>query len=250
LSPRRAPAGISDPLVADVLARAADTPARHHVRRAPTQPPVRILIVDAERVALLGLAALFGAARNCEVVAQATNAEQAVAQAQDHQPDVVVMDGDLPGGSGIVAAQRIRAQNPVVGVIIFGSVGEPNIVIAAIHAGVQGYLLKRIDPARLVEAVELVAGGSYVFDEALISAIEDWFRAGRPTGGPPPLSQQERRILRLVAEGKTNRDIADALHLSEYTVKTYVSAALRKLGLASRAQAAAYIVNDEAQTPE
>jgi len=242
---RRRPTTITDPQIADVLARAAEAATTHRVRRAPTQPPVRILIVDMERVALLGLQALFGAARNCEVVAQATTAEEAVAEAASYKPDVVVMDADLPGGSGIVAAQRIRGDNPSVRVVMFGSVAEPNIVIAAIRAGVHGYLLKRIEPARLVEAVELVAGGGYVFDDPLITAMQDWFRAGRPSSGPPKLSQQERRILLLVAEGKTNRDIAEALQLSEYTVKTYVSAALRKLGLASRAQAAAYIVQEE-----
>ena len=115
------------------------------------------------------------------------------------------------------------------------------------HSGAKGYVLKRSDPAQLVAAVEGVAAGDYVFDEEIVAPVLEWFRAGRPTYDPlGRLSQQELRILRRIAEGKTNRDIAAVLGLSEYTVKTYVSAALRKLGLQSRAEAAAFITRREA----
>jgi DNA-binding NarL/FixJ family response regulator len=247
---RGAPTGISDPVVAELLARAAASRARGRIRRAPTQPPIRILIVDAQRVVLLGVKALLDAARNCDVIADATSAEQAVEQSRVHQPEVVVMDADLPGGSGIIAAQRIHADNPRVHVIMFGSVAEPHLVIAAIRAGVSGYLLKRSDPPRLVEAVEVVAGGAVYLEDAVTAAVLEWFKAGQPTSDPlERLSQQERNILRLIASGKTNRDIAGAVGLRESTVKTYVSTALRKLGLTSRAEAAAFVTREEPGTP-
>jgi DNA-binding NarL/FixJ family response regulator len=138
------------------------------------------------------------------------------------------------------------ADDAGIGIIMFGSAAEAQTVIAAIHAGVRGFLLKRTDPTRLVEAVEIVANAGYFFDEASVNPVMEWFRAGRPSLEPlGRLSQQELRILRRIAEGKTNRDIAALLGLSEYTVKTYVSAALRKLGLSSRAEAAAFITRRE-----
>jgi DNA-binding NarL/FixJ family response regulator len=247
---RRAATGVSDPVVAAVLARAATSREGGRIRRAPTQPPIRIIIVDSQRVVLLGLKALLGAARNCEVIADATTAELAVQHSRALQPEVVVMDADLPGGSGIIAAQRIHAENPRVQVIMFGSVADPNLIIAAMRAAVSGYLLKRADPPRLVEAVELVAGGAVYFEEATIAAVLEWFRAGQPAGDAlMRLSQQERNIVRLIADGKTNRDIAEALRLKESTVKTYVSTALRKLGLTSRAEAAAFVIRRESGTP-
>jgi DNA-binding NarL/FixJ family response regulator len=250
VSPRRATGAINDPIVANVLARAAETRNRERPRRAPTEPPIRLLSVDSQRVVLLGLAAVFGAARNVQVIAEATTAEEAVEQAAHLQPEVIVMDGELPGAAGVIATQRIKAESPTTRVIMLGTAFDPRICIAAIHAGVSGYLFKRTDPAHLVEAVEIVADGGYVFDDAITSGLTDWFRAGRPPHDPlERLSQQERRIVRLIAEGRTNRDIAETLGLSEYTVKTYVSAALRKLGMTSRAEAAAYIIRHEPPPP-
>ena len=243
---RRPLTGIADPLVAEVLEAAAASNASGRVRRAPTEPPIRLIIVDQQRVVLLGLRAVFGAARNCEVVAEATTAEQAVRESRGQRPDVVVMDADLPGASGVVACQVIRSEIPAAQVIMFGSAPDATIVIAAIRAGARGYLLKRTEPGRLVNAVETVASGGVFFDDALTSAVQEWFQAGQPGSDPiARLTQQERRILRLIASGKTNRAIAVELDLSEYTVKTYVSAALRKLNLTSRAEAAAFIIRHE-----
>src|SRR5260370_34911194 len=107
-------------------------------------------------------------------------------------------------------------------------------------------MLKLSDPPRLVDAVEVVAGGGVYFEDAIIAAVLEWYRAGQPTGDPlERLSQQERNILRLIAAGGTNRDIAGSLGLRESTVKTYVSTALRKLGLTSRAEAAAFVTRKE-----
>jgi DNA-binding NarL/FixJ family response regulator len=202
--------------------------------------------VDQEGIVLLGLRSLFGAARNCEVVAEATNAEEAVRLARTQRPDVVVMDADLPGASGVVASQLIRTENPATQIIMFGAAAAPSVIIAAIRAGVRGYLLKRTEPPRLVSAVETLASGGVYIDETILAAVRAWFQAGQPGADPlTRLTQQERRILRRVAEGKTNRVIAGDLGLSEYTVKTYVSAALRKLSLQSRAEAAAFIIRHE-----
>ena len=243
---RRPLTGVSDPLVAEVLEAAASSNAGGRVRRAPTEPPIRLIIVDQQRVVLLGLRAVFGAARNCEVVAEATTAEQAVRESRELHPDVVVMDADLPGASGVVACQVIRSENLAEQVVMFGSAPDATIVIAAIRAGARGYLLKRTEPGRLVNAVETVASGGVFFDDPLTSAVQEWFQAGQPGSDPVArLTQQERRILRLIASGKTNRAIALELDLSEYTVKTYVSAALRKLNLTSRAEAAAFIIRHE-----
>ena len=238
--------GVSDPLVAEVLEAAATSSGSSRVRRAPTEPPIRVIIVDQQRVVLLGLRAVFGAARNCEVVAEATTAEHAVRDARNLHPDVVVMDADLPGASGVVACQVIRSESPDSQVVMFGTAPDATIVIAAIRAGARGYLLKRTEPARLVNAVETVASGGVFFDDALTSAVQEWFQTGQPGSDPiARLTQQERRILCLIAAGKTNRAIALELDLSEYTVKTYVSSALRKLNLTSRAEAAAFIIRHE-----
>jgi DNA-binding NarL/FixJ family response regulator len=246
VTPRRPPSGISDPLVAQVLALAAESRNAERIRRAPTESPIRLLIVDTERVVLLGLTTLFAVARNCQVIAEATTADQAIELSRRHTPEIVILDADLPRGSAMIATQRIVADNPGTRVITLASTADPQTIIAAIHTGIGGYVLKRTEPSRLVDAVEIVASGGLYFDDAVIAAVREWFRAGRPASdGLARLSHQERRILRLIAEGKTNRDIAGVLKLSEYTVKTYVSSALKKLGLASRAEAAAFIIRRE-----
>jgi DNA-binding NarL/FixJ family response regulator len=246
VTPRRPQSGISDPLVAQVLALVSQSRSAERVRRAPTESPIRLLIVDAERVVLLGLTTLFAVARNCQVIAEATTADQAVELSRTLKPEIVILDADLPRGSSLIAAQRINSEAPGTRVIILASTADPQMVIAAIHTGVCGYVLKRTEPSRLVDAVEIVAGGGLYFDDPSTVAVREWFRAGRPVSDVlSRLSHQERRILRLIAVGKTNRDIAGVLSLSEYTVKTYVSSALKKLGLASRAEAAAFIIRRE-----
>jgi two-component system, NarL family, response regulator DevR len=240
---RRATGRITDPLVATALEQSA---AARPSRRAPTEAPIRVLLVDMQRMVLFGLSTLFRSARNCEVVGEATTAEQAVRLSAMHQPEVVVLDGDFPESGAIVATEQICTHSPTTRVVVRSTALDPPALVAAVHAGASGYVLKRTDPVRLVDAVEVVAEGGYVFDEAVASAMTDWYRAGSPTSEPMErLTQQERRIIRLIADGMTNRDIGSSLGLSEYTVKTYVSSVLRKLGLASRAEAAAFIARSE-----
>jgi DNA-binding NarL/FixJ family response regulator len=232
-----------DPLVERILSLAAEAVSAERIRRAPTEPPIRLLIVDAERILRLGLASLLRTARSCQVVGESSSAEQAVELARTLRPDVVIMDADLPGGSGIDACQRIRLALAGVQVLMLASGAQPQTVVAAMHAGASGYVLKRTEPARIIDAVEIVAAGGVYFEPAVATAVLDWMRQGQPAGGAMArLSEQERKILQLIAAGKTNRDIATALELSQHTVKTYVSSALKKLGLASRAEAAAFIV--------
>lgn len=239
---RRSTGGIDDQVVGRVLALAEESRSQDS-HRGPTVPPLRLMVVDAQPVVLLGLRALFDVARHCHVIAEATSAEQAVEMALLQQPDVVVMDADLPAASGFVAARRIIAADPEIRVIMFGSGADPHLVVAAIHSGVRGYLLKRASPARVVQAVEVVGEGGADFDDAVVDAVQQWLRSGRPGGEPlERLSRQERNIVQLIAQGRTNREIAATLHLSEFTVKTYVSTALRKLDLTSRAEAAALFV--------
>ena len=154
-------------------------------------------------------------------------------------PDVVFIDTDQTVEPALELSRRI-AQDTAV--ILLASSVDPAVIVEAMHAGARGLLLKHTDGDHIVEAVEIVAGEGTYFSPSAAVAIQEWLRSGQPGADPiDRLSEQERRIVLLIAEGKTNRTIAAALHLSEYTVKTYVSSALRKLGFRSRAQVAAAI---------
>jgi two-component system response regulator DevR len=234
--------GITDPLVSRILADAARSSSGSRARRDATDLPVRLVLVAAQPLARMGLVAVFARARYCEVVGEASSADEAVTQVDASQPGVVVVDGDEPGDAVIATTRRLNAANPPRRVIVLASNSEPGQLVEAIHAGARGLLIRQLDAQHLVEAVEVVAAdGTYVSPDAG-AAIAEWFRAGRPADDPiDRLSDQERRIVLLIAEGMTNRAIATRLSLSEYTVKTYVSSALRKMGFKNRSQVAAAI---------
>jgi DNA-binding NarL/FixJ family response regulator len=205
-----------------------------------------VLIVEPQKILLLGLSSVFVKARHCQVIGEASSGEEAVQESRLKYPDVVVMDADLPDNSAILACQRIHAENERIGVILLASIADPRLVVSAIHAGAMGYLFKTTDPDHMVEAVEIVAGDGMYFPQEIANAVLEWIRAGEPgSNALERLSRQELRIMLLIAQGKTNRTIAAMLGLSEYTVKTYVSSTLRKLGFNSRAQAAAFIVRHQ-----
>lgn len=209
-----------------------------------------LLLVDDHQVVRIGLATLFGTVPHVAVVGEADTAKGAIAAACRYKPDVVLMDVRLPDGSGVEACREIRAARPDTRVIMLTSHPDEEAVIESVMAGAAGYLLKDVDPEQLIAAVEVVAHGRSLLDPASTQAVLAWMQRQGAQAPPDPLaelSETERRILPLIAEGKTNRAIAEELFLSEHTVKTYISNILHKLNLTRRAEAAAFIARHELQ---
>lgn len=203
----------------------------------------RIMLVDDHEVVRLGLRALIERHPDMEVVAEADNASEAVTKAMAHKPDVIVMDIRLGGSSGIDACREITAQLTNTRVIMLTSYAEDDLLFSAIRAGAVGYVLKQAGGQEVVNAIETVAQGRSLLDPALTERMfVELRRAARAqeVSAFSMLTEQERKVLWLVAEGRTNRDIAHELHLGEGTVRNYVSNILSKLGLSNRAEAAAY----------
>ena len=212
-----------------------------------TASPIRLLLVDDHAVVRLGLRTLFERTGRFEIVGEAATAKQAILEARAHRPDLVIMDLRLPDGTGVEACREIRSESPTVRVIMLTSYADEDAVVSSIVAGAAGYILKETAPRRLIEAVDTVANGGSLLDPGVTPVILDRLRRSAQDGPDDPLvaaglSLQERNILPLIAEGKTNRAIADELSLSERTVKTYVSNLLQKLHLSRRAEAAAFAV--------
>ena len=206
---------------------------------------LNILLVDDHEVVRLGIKALLGRYTQFKVVAEASSAQEAVEQALQYRPDVVIMDIRLPGKSGIEATQEITNKLPETKVIMLTSFAEDNLLFDAIMAGASGYVLKQIGSTELVRALETVARGEKLLDPAITQKVFDRVRQttrdayGQSFG---QLTERELQILALVAEGKTNKEIAEKVFLSEKTVRNYVSSILDKLHLSTRAEAAAYAV--------
>ena len=203
-----------------------------------------LLIVDDHEVVRQGLAALLGRRPEFQVVAEAGTVADAVAAARRFRPDLVVMDVRLPDGSGIEACREIRAEMPETRVVILTSYPDEDAVLSAIIAGASGYLLKQVRARDLVAALEAVGRGESLLDPAVTGRVLERVRRIATADQPDELAQltsQERKILLLVAEGKTNKEIAVDVFLSDKTVKNYVSSILAKLNLERRAQAAAYM---------
>jgi two-component system response regulator DevR len=207
--------------------------------------PQRILLVDDHEVVRLGLRALLERHPGFEVVADAGTAREAIEKVIAFQPDIVVMDIRLPGGSGIEACQEISDKYPGSKVIMLTSYAEDEMLFSAIRAGASGYVLKQIGGEDLVRAIEAVGRGEALLDPAVTQRIfQEVRKAARDEEASAfsALTQQEKHVLLLVSEGKTNREIARALFLGEGTVRNYVSSILSKLGVSNRAEAAAYAV--------
>src|SRR5215212_313313 len=206
--------------------------------------PFRLLIVDDHEVVRQGLVALLGRRPNFQVVAEAGSVEEALAQARLQQPDIVVMDVRLPDGSGVEACREIRAELPDTRVVMLTSYPDDEAVLSAIVAGAAGYLLKQIRARDLVAALEAVGRGESLLDPAVTERVLERVRriaTGQYSDELSVLTPQEQKILLLVAEGKTNKEIASDVFLSDKTVKNYVSSILSKLNLERRAQAAAFV---------
>jgi DNA-binding NarL/FixJ family response regulator len=205
----------------------------------------RILLVDDHEVVRLGLRALLERHPQFEVVAEAGTARDAIEQVEQYSPDVVVMDIRLPGGSGIEACEEISEKFPETKVIMLTSYAEDEMLFSAIRAGASGYVLKQIEGEGLVRAIEAVGRGEALLDPAVTQRIFQEVRKAakeEEASAFAALTQQEKHVLMLVSEGKTNREIAKALFLGEGTVRNYVSSILSKLGVSNRAEAAAYAV--------
>ena len=209
-----------------------------------TSRPLSLLIVDDHEVVRQGLSALLGRRPEFQVVAEAGTVAEAVAAARKFRPDLVVMDVRLPDGSGIEACREIRAEFPETRVVMLTSYPDEDAVLSAIVAGASGYLLKQVRARDLVAALEAVGRGESLLDPAVTGRVLERVRRIATSDQPDELAQltsQEQKILLLVAEGKTNKEIAADVFLSDKTVKNYVSSILAKLNLERRAQAAAYM---------
>lgn len=203
----------------------------------------RILLVDDHEVVRLGLKALIERHAHMEVVGEAASATEAVTKALAFKPDVVVMDIRLAGASGIDACREITAAQPGIKVIMLTSYAEDEMLFAAIRAGAAGYVLKQAGGQDVIRALNAVAEGHSLLDPALTERVfVEVRRAARAqeVSAFAPLTEQERRVLALVADGGTNRQIAQELNLGEGTVRNYVSSILGKLSVSNRAEAAAY----------
>jgi len=214
--------------------------------RAP-DAPTRILIADDHEVVRIGLAALLDAQDGLTVVAQAASGDEAVRMARQHRPDVVVMDIRMPNGSGIDACRAITSDLEGTEVIMLTSHADSDALFESIDAGASGYVLKRVGSSELVNAVRAVAEGGSLLDPAVTRSVLDRLRNAtrlEEAGAFSDLTEQERRVLAHLADGASNRAIAERMGLAEKTVRNYVSSILAKLALDSRAQAAGYAIRN------
>lgn len=219
---------------------------------AANSPSLRLLVVDDHEVVRQGLVALLDRRAGFEVVAQAGTVAEAIAAATRFEPDLVVMDVRLPDGSGIEACREIRSARPATRVVMLTSYPDEEAVLSAIIAGASGYLLKQVRGRDLVAALESVGRGDSLLDPAVTEKVLARVRQAASGGAADELAvltSQERRILLLVAEGRTNKEIASEVFLSDKTVKNYVSSILSKLNLERRTQAAAFVAKHRLGEP-
>jgi DNA-binding NarL/FixJ family response regulator len=203
--------------------------------------PIGILVVDDHKLFREGLAALLNAAAETAVVGEAATGAEAIAQAKAVMPDVILMDIQMPDMNGIEAARRILADQPTIGVIMLTMLEDDDSLFAAMCAGARGYILKGADKAEVLRTVTAVAEGQALFGPAIAGRLTAFFQRG---GGSetavspfPDLTDRERELLRLIAQGLSNNDIAARLNISGKTVSNHISNIFNKLQVADRAQA-------------
>jgi len=206
---------------------------------------IRVLLVDDHAIVRKGIRALLATERDIQVVGEAGDGAEAIAQAQALRPDVILMDLMMPKMDGIEATRQITSKQPNVHILVLTSFAADEKVFPAIKAGALGYLLKDSDPADLIRALRQVHRGEPSLEPSIARKV--LFELSHPTKKTPtadPLTERELEVLRLVAQGLSNRDIAEQLVVSEMTVRTHVSSILSKLHLASRTQAALYALRE------
>ncbi len=209
--------------------------------------PIRIVLIDDHEVVRAGIKAMIDAQDDMEVVGEAGTAEDGVRRVGYDEPDVVVLDVRLPDGSGVESCRDIRTRFPDVKVLMLTSFADEEALLAAILAGASGYVLKRVKGTDLVNDIRRVGAGESLLDPEMTEKLFERLRSG-PKSDPllARLSDQEREIVSHIAEGKTNKQIADDMFLAEKTVKNYVSNLLAKMGMSRRSEAAAYVARLDA----
>ena len=206
---------------------------------------IRVLLIDDHEVVRVGLRTVLTQNHCISVAGEAGTMTDAIQQAHKLKPDVILMDVRLPDGSGIDACREILAARPDTRVIFLTSYADDDSVLAAVLAGAHGYVLKEIDSPALLQAIHTVAQGQSILDPSVTERALRWLRGIRQAPAMPgveQLSAQEERVLALVSEGKTNKEVANALGLSDKTVKNYLANVFQKLRVTRRAQAAAFFI--------
>ncbi len=213
--------------------------------------PIRLVLVDDSEVVRLGLRTLLGAEPAFKILADAATVAAAIEVCRRTQPDVVLLDIRLPDGTGFDACRGILKYLPDTRVLILTSVADDSLVDQAIRCGAQGYLLKEVDGRGLTQAIKDVAGGKSILDPAVTNRVLRMVKSGshNDVQALASLSPQEQRVLALIAEGKTNKEVGVHLNLSEKTVKNYLANIFDKLEVTRRAQAAAMFAKNKASLP-
>lgn len=213
---------------------------------------IKILLVDDHEVVRMGLRTLLERRENIAVVGKAGTVEEAVAAAERTEPDVIVMDIRLPDGSGVDACREIRGQRPETKVIMLTSYADDEAIYGSIMAGAAGYLLKQTRGQDLASAIGRVAAGESLLDPGITEKVLKRMRqlAEGESDDLAALTPQERKIIGFIAEGKTNKEIAEVVFLSDKTVKNRVSSILSKLNLRRRSEAAAFIAERRARSKD
>jgi DNA-binding NarL/FixJ family response regulator len=223
----------------------ATSPRRRDVASAKSSW-IRLLLVDDHEVVRVGLRTVLHNNQGITIVGEADNKAHAASEAKRLKPDVILMDVRLPDGSGVEACREILSEQPRSRVIFLTSYTDDDSVLAAVLAGAYGYVLKEIDSAALIRAIRTVSTGRSILDPTVTKRALEWIKTAVPTGEGPArqssLSPQEERVLALVADGLTNKEIASSLKLSDKTVKNYLANIFQKLHISRRAQAAAFFV--------
>ena len=205
-------------------------------------PAIRVLIVDDHPVVRQGLRTFLSSRPGLEVVGEAGDGNEALAEAARVEPDVILLDLVMPRGGGIDAIRRLRAGGDRPRVIVLTSFAGDDQVVEAVRLGASGYLLKDVAPAELEAAIRRVHDGGVLLDPSVVGAVMAEVAQAQPPPGVHELTARERQVLSLLAQGRSNRDLAAELYVSEKTVKTHVSSILTKLRLTDRTQAALFAV--------
>jgi DNA-binding NarL/FixJ family response regulator len=201
--------------------------------------PIRVLIADDHTLFRTGLHALLNLCTDIQVTGEASSGEEAIAKAEALQPDIILMDIQMPGVNGIEATRRIVRTSPHIGIIVVTMFEDDNSVFSAMRAGARGYILKEADEEEVLRAIRAVARGEAIFGPAIAKRLVSFFAHTMPGADPifPELTEREREVLDLIARGESNSDIVQRLVLSPHTIRNHISNIFSKLQVADRAEA-------------